>query len=1158
IGYNHGYLLKGRKVLVVPGGERIDTEDQESGTQFPRELNVEKVEVAGPKSIDDVAANKMEDGEKVGPTMDFNKREDYSSCSKCENKNRPEGIMGQANHCVDKINVGPNKECVSGPDNVILDRSDHKTDGVENHNQGRVETDKHQEEVKEKNIQVEIVDESEQSSRSRSRTGKKRKMSPGGSFVREEKEKEVIDNGKIISQRRFHQVAARRRKRRSTSTKIDGVDSDEYKSNNGYKSASNNVGEEKDESGMESVCLLNLRKIRGSINGVGQQRFSGNNACGGERFVAVKGTCRGVDGEIIIANVYEAHCSNQKIEVWNKISALMETVDGGWCLFGDFNEVRVPDDRLTSEFNKRDADNFNDFIRKNDLVVIPLGGRRFTRKLSNHCPIILKDMEYDFGPKPFRVFDAWLTDGDIDNVFRSASNKPVRSTRVDCIVRDKLKNVKDGLKGWSKEKRELSYHVIDKRKKDATMWELEAKKRVLNNVEMDLWLKARKEWIKKENEQVGILRQKTRIKWDIEGDENSKYFHTVIRRRNNKNNIRGLMIDGVWCEEPDRKKEEVLSVEDSCSLEAPFTENEVWEAVCGCGSDKAPGPDGFNFKYIKHFWEVIKTDIVAAARWFWEKGEFLKGCNASFVTLIPKVADPLGLGDYRPISLNALMKEAVLRNIFKVFKVGDDELMVPSVVISTLERIRKNFFWGGLGGAKKLHWVKWENVVSSFGEGGLNIGSLKTKNLSLLGKWWWRFRIEKDALWRKVIKSIYGMEGSWGGVGSRYQGGEVWVVIIKVGKNLDMLEGGFVSHFVKVVGDGLDTSFWLDKWVGEIRFCDRFSRLFHRETSKDVVVGLKGTTVRIDVQQEPNPESLTRTFRRVYVCLGALKQGFRACGREILGLDGCFMSGPWPGQILTAVGVDANNGIYPVAYAIVEAESKASWCWFLNLLGEDLGTVLIPSLTLTVHKDLYKPLQVCFQVLNTAKATSEGEFKKKMGELKSFNSDAYDWLMKIPLEQWNRAHFSVGVGILEQWVHAAYRLETWAHVYSFKVNPCNRRDMWPVVESRTVIIPPLYKPLVDRPPKKRKKSNDKIASQSASSGKLSRKGKSVSYGKCGNVDHNRKGCRGQGGGSSQAGARKVSGQAVGSRKFSGQAAGARNVSSQAAGARKASSQPSAA
>ncbi|GJV35245.1 hypothetical protein Tco_1407722 [Tanacetum coccineum] len=39
-----------------------------------------------------------------------------------------------------------------------------------------------------------------------------------------------------------------------------------------------------------------------------------------------------------------------------------------------------------------------------------------------------------------------------------------------------------------------------------------------------------------------------------------------------------------------------------------------------------------------------------------------------------------------------------------------------------------------------------------------------------------------------------------------------------------------------------------------------------------------------------------------------------------LGLDGCFLSGPFPGQILTTVEVDANNGIYPIAYAIVEAK----------------------------------------------------------------------------------------------------------------------------------------------------------------------------------------------------------------------------------------------
>ncbi|GJX94538.1 hypothetical protein Tco_0349124, partial [Tanacetum coccineum] len=58
----------------------------------------------------------------------------------------------------------------------------------------------------------------------------------------------------------------------------------------------------------------------------------------------------------------------------------------------------------------------------------------------------------------------------------------------------------------------------------------------------------------------------------------------------------------------------------------------------------------------------------------------------------------------------------------------------------------------------------------------------------------------------------------------------------------------------------------------------------------------------------------------------------------------------------------------------------------------------------------------------------------------------------------------------------------------------NGREMWPVVEATTVIVPPLYKPQVGRPPKKRKKSHDEIANESCSSGNLSRKGKSVRCG----------------------------------------------------------------
>ena len=42
------------------------------------------------------------------------------------------------------------------------------------------------------------------------------------------------------------------------------------------------------------------------------------------------------------------------------------------------------------------------------------------------------------------------------------------------------------------------------------------------------------------------------------------------------------------------------------------------------------------------------------------------------------------------------------------------------------------------------------------------------------------------------------------------------------------------------------------------------------------------------------------------------------------------------GQLLTAVGVDPNNQMFPIAYAIVEAESRSSWLWFLELLKSNL------------------------------------------------------------------------------------------------------------------------------------------------------------------------------------------------------------------------------
>ena len=63
-------------------------------------------------------------------------------------------------------------------------------------------------------------------------------------------------------------------------------------------------------------------------------------------------------------------------------------------------------------------------------------------------------------------------------------------------------------------------------------------------------------------------------------------------------------------------------------------------------------------------------------------------------------------------------------------------------------------------------------------------------------------------------------------------------------------------------------------------------------------------------------------FQCMYVCLAPLREGFLVGCMQILSVDGCFLKGLYGGQLLTAVGIDANDCIYPVAWTTVSKENK--------------------------------------------------------------------------------------------------------------------------------------------------------------------------------------------------------------------------------------------
>ena len=50
-----------------------------------------------------------------------------------------------------------------------------------------------------------------------------------------------------------------------------------------------------------------------------------------------------------------------------------------------------------------------------------------------------------------------------------------------------------------------------------------------------------------------------------------------------------------------------------------------------------------------------------------------------------------------------------------------------------------------------------------------------------------------------------------------------------------------------------------------------------------------------------------------------------------------FLKGICRGQLLVGVAKDANNQMYPIAWAVIDTESKLTWKWFITILKDDLN-----------------------------------------------------------------------------------------------------------------------------------------------------------------------------------------------------------------------------
>ncbi|GKB50421.1 RNA-directed DNA polymerase, eukaryota [Tanacetum coccineum] len=69
------------------------------------------------------------------------------------------------------------------------------------------------------------------------------------------------------------------------------------------------------------------------------------------------------------------------------------------------------------------------------------------------------------------------------------------------------------------------------------------------------------------------------------------------------------------------------------------------------GLIKLRGPTGSLLDFFRHYWYLVDKEVFEAVRYFFVHIDLPRGCNSSFIALIPKIPDANLVKDFRPISL---------------------------------------------------------------------------------------------------------------------------------------------------------------------------------------------------------------------------------------------------------------------------------------------------------------------------------------------------------------------------------------------------------------------------------------------------------------------------------------------------------------------------
>lgn len=182
--------------------------------------------------------------------------------------------------------------------------------------------------------------------------------------------------------------------------------------------------------------------------------------------------------------------------------------------------------------------------------------------------------------------------------------------------------------------------------------------------------------------------------------------------------------------------------------------------------------------------------------------------------------------------------------------------------------------------------------------------------------------------------------------------------------------------------------------------------------------------------------SADNRFQRLFVSFYASIYGFLNGCLPIVGLGGIQLKNKYLGTLLSATSFDADGGLFPLAFGVVDVENDENWMWFLSELHKALEANTEKILDLTFLSDGQKGIvdavkrkfpgsshAFCMKHLSesigkefknsrlvhllwkAAYSTTTIGFKERLAEIEEVSSEAAKWLQQFPPSRWALVYF---------------------------------------------------------------------------------------------------------------------------------------------------------